>query len=104
MRATSSALGVAMILVGLVCTAGLARAQNAAPIAQALFADGRKLMDQKRYEEACSKFAASQKADPALGTLLNLGDCYEKDGQLVLAWQTFHDAIVFARRGNGPIG
>src|SRR4051794_13341253 len=38
------------------------------PIAQALFEQARALMAAHRYEEACSKFAESQRVDPASGT------------------------------------
>jgi hypothetical protein len=55
-------------------------------------------MESKRYAEACSKFAASQKAAPAIGTLLNLADCYEKNNQLASAWTRFREAITLAQR------
>lgn len=55
-------------------------------------------MDAKRYAEACPKFVASQKLSPALGTLLNLADCYEKNGQVASAWARFHEAIALAQR------
>lgn len=70
--------------------------------AESLFQEGRKLMDAKRYDDACPKFAASQKIAPATGTLLNLADCYEKNGQLASAWARFHDAIALARRLGRP--
>ena len=70
--------------------------------AQALFDAGMKLVDQKRYSEACPKLAASAKIDPAWGTLLNLADCYEKNGQTASAWITFKNAEVAARDANQP--
>jgi len=69
-----------------------------AAAAESLFQEGRKLMDAKRYGDACSKFAASQKMAPAIGTLLNLADCYEKNNQLASAWARFHEAIALAQR------
>ena len=72
--------------------------EGGAAAAESLFQEGRKLMEAKRYGDACPKFAASQRIAPAIGTLLNLADCYEKNGQLASAWAKFHEAIAFAQR------
>src|SRR5262249_30335548 len=66
--------------------------------AQALFDEGRRLMDAKSYALACPKFAASQKLDPGAGTLLNLADCYDKNGQTASAWATFDEAAAEATK------
>ncbi|HVW27254.1 MAG TPA: hypothetical protein VHC69_17930 [Polyangiaceae bacterium] len=66
--------------------------------AEALFRDGRRLIDQQKYREACEKFAASQRLDPAVGTLLNLGKCYEKTGQTASAWATYREAVAIAKQ------
>lgn len=55
-------------------------------------------MDAKRYSEACPKLVASHKLAPAVGTLLNLADCYERAGQNASAWARFHEAIALAQR------
>lgn len=65
--------------------------------AEALFAEGRRLLTAARFAEACPKFAESQRLDPAIGTLLNLGDCYEKTGRTASAWSVFQDAVEMAR-------
>src|SRR5437868_1261848 len=64
---------------------------------EALFSDGRKLMADKKYGEACPKFEASLKLDPGLGAMLNLADCYEKNGQTASAWAEFREASASAR-------
>jgi len=74
-----------------------AHAQTSPQVAaEALFREARKLVDEERYAEACEKFAASQKLEAAVGTLLNLGRCYEKIGRTASAWATYHEAIAAA--------
>ncbi len=75
-----------------------ARADGSQAAAQALFEDGRRLMGEGKFSEACPKFADSEKLDPAPGTLLNLAKCYEKNGQSASAWVTFKDAEAVSRR------
>jgi hypothetical protein len=66
--------------------------------AEALFNQGRKLMGDKQYPEACAKFEASQSLDPGVGTLLNLADCYEKAGRTASAWAQFRETISAAHK------
>ena len=75
-------------------------AEGGAAAAESLFQEARKAMDAKRYSEACPKFLASQKLASAIGTLLNLADCYEKNNQLASAWARFHEAVALAQRLN----
>ena len=76
----------------------VAWAQSDAVSAEALFDRGRKLMAEGKYSEACPKLAESQRLDPGVGTLLNLGDCYDKNSQITLAWATFRLADALATR------
>jgi hypothetical protein len=73
-------------------------APSKAAAAETLFQEARKLMDAKRYGDACPKLLESYKLDPAIGTLLNLADCYERNSQFASAWQRFREAIVLAQK------
>jgi serine/threonine-protein kinase len=60
--------------------------------ANVLFDQGRALMGEKRFAEAAQKFEFSQALDPAVGTLLNLAECYVALGRTASAWAAFRDA------------
>jgi serine/threonine-protein kinase len=68
-----------------------------AAIAEALFQQGRRLMTAGRFPEACAKFSESERIDHGVGTLLNLADCYEQNGQIASAWAEFRRAAAAAR-------
>jgi hypothetical protein len=65
--------------------------------AEALFQDGRKLMDAGKHADAIPKFEESLRLDHALGTLLNLAECYDKVGRTASAWSTFVAAAQEAK-------
>lgn len=77
-----------------------ARAQDASARAEALYAQGQKLMAAGKISEACTSFAESQKAEPALGTLLNLAACHEKENRTASAWAEFKEAARQASAAN----
>lgn len=68
--------------------------------ADALFAKARALMKEGNSAQACPLLEQSHALDPALGTLLNLGDCYETTGRLVQAFLSFNEAAAWASRNH----
>jgi hypothetical protein len=88
---------LAVLTATLLCQAAVA--QTSAPdkaAAEALFQQGTALTAEQRHAEACTKFEASQELDPALGTMLHLGDCYERTGKTASAWAIFREAASVA--------
>lgn len=68
--------------------------------AEALFDHGVRLMKQGSFPEACPKLEESERIDPAVGTLLYLGECYERVGKTASAWATFREAASLASTSN----
>jgi serine/threonine-protein kinase len=60
--------------------------------AEALFDAAIQAMKEGHYTDACPKLENSQRIDPGVGTLLYLGECYEKLGRTASAWATFREA------------
>jgi hypothetical protein len=90
----AAALGACLALL---CAVTTVRAADDPAAAQALFDLGKKLLAERKYAQACPKFEESRRLDPAIGTLLNLADCYEHQGRLAAAWATFLEASVRAK-------
>ena len=61
-------------------------------IAEQLFRDGKRLLAEGKISDACRAFEGSLRKEAATSTLLNLADCYEKDGRLASAWSSFVEA------------
>jgi serine/threonine-protein kinase len=92
---------VALAVVGLASGAAApARAQTADEKAQAdvLFEQGKKLMAESKYAEACAKLAESNRLDSGVGTMLFLGECYRLAGRPASAWAIFREADSVATR------
>jgi tetratricopeptide (TPR) repeat protein len=94
-----TAAAAALLLPATPCRADEASDRAAA---EALYELGQKLLKDGNYAEACPKLEASNSLDPGVGTLLLLGDCWEKAGKLASAWATFKDAAALARSHNDP--
>src|SRR5262249_9160826 len=71
--------------------------------AEVLFNEATKLEAQGKLDEACPKFVESQRLDPTPGTLLNIGDCYEKAGKTATSYGAFIDAEATARSGGDKL-
>jgi hypothetical protein len=84
------------VAAAVLLAAPLAFAQDQAATAEALFREARDLAAKGRFEEACPKFAASQKLDPGFGTLYNLGECRQRQGKNASAWAAFSEAAALA--------
>ena len=86
---------VALAIAAGVALPSLAHAQSAG--AEALFRDGRALIKEGKLDAGCDKLEASEKLESSVGTLLNLGDCREKQGRYATAWAAFRKAESMAK-------
>jgi hypothetical protein len=68
--------------------------------AERLFREGVRLRDAGDFNAACPKFADSFAADPAPGTLVNLGDCEARIGKLVAANEHYKLAVAGFPKGD----
>lgn len=72
-------------------------AQSAA--AESVFLEGRALMKEGRYAEACPKFELSARLERAAGTEANLAECYLQLGRTASAWLHYREAAALAQQG-----
>lgn len=90
----------AVSLLVLLAIEGSALAQDREADAERLFREGQKLLEERRYGEACPKFEAAYRKDGQLGTLLNLAFCHKEQGAIWYAWLEFREAEVKATEQN----
>jgi tetratricopeptide (TPR) repeat protein len=89
---------VALVLAAaLTLCAAHASAQEAAA-AEALFNEGRALLDKGDYDKACVKLVESQRLDPSSGTAINVALCHRKQGKIATAWADYKLAARLARQ------
>jgi hypothetical protein len=91
-----TAIALTCIVALVVSVAKRADADDRVAGAVALWREGRALLQQKRYAEACDRFTRSQELDPSAGALFNLGDCNEKQGKIASAWSAYTEAETLA--------
>jgi hypothetical protein len=92
----------AIFALAFAATAAHAQTSKNAAGAEALYEQARGLMARGDFEHACPKFKQSYDLDPGGGTLLNLAECYEKQGRFASAWSSFKEALVTAQRDGRP--
>ncbi len=80
-------LSGAALVAGALAMSPPAAANPAA--AEALFREGRKLMQEGQLDQACGKLAESQRLDASPGTLGSLAQCHEKQGKIATAWAEY---------------
>ncbi len=67
-------------------------------IAEQLFEEAHALLERGEVATACEKLRESERLDPAGGTVLLLGVCYENDGKFASAWSALRSARAMAVR------
>lgn len=95
--ARAAAMPIALLLVS-----GSAAAQDREADAERLFREGQKLLEQRRFGEACPKFEQAYTKDRQLGTLINLAFCHQEQGAIWYAWLEFREAEVKATELQRP--
>lgn len=85
----------------LLAAGGVASADNKSK-ADELFKQAKKLMAEKRFNDACPKFEESYKLDPGIGGELNIGRCYEEWGKLGRAYHAYAEAEKQAKAASDP--
>ncbi|HEX7604094.1 MAG TPA: hypothetical protein VF316_20895 [Polyangiaceae bacterium] len=64
---------------------------------EALYNQGKDLIAQKKYHEACERFAASYKLDENQNTMVALAACHALDGKTATAWGEYLQVAQKAR-------
>jgi hypothetical protein len=101
MKKTACSILLAAVIAGATVAAPRgAAAQSPNPAAVLLFEEGRKLLGEQKYAEACLKLSESQRLSPGVGTLLNLGKCYEALGKTASAWTSYKEAAFLGKKLN----
>jgi serine/threonine-protein kinase len=102
LRIRHLAITAAVIIIGGPLLPNLCVAQSAGnkAAAEAIFEQGKLLMQSGDYQQACVKLEASRKLDEGIGTMLYLADCYEKVGRTASAWALFKEAASIAGAQN----
>ena len=101
MRTSSWGRGTTLAALVFSSSSSLAQPAETPPArADRLFKEGRALVVDGKYSEACPKLAESQQLDPATGTLLALALCHQGQGWTASAWRELHQVLDAALRDN----
>jgi hypothetical protein len=100
-RVGLGAVGLTLALTSMARPAAAQSSEDEAA-ARALFEQGKKLMDEGKYEEACPKFAEGNRLVSGIGVKFNLAECYERVGRLASAWAAFLD-VAAASKAAGQV-
>jgi hypothetical protein len=96
LRAWAAFSALSFQFIAVASWSGVALAQDKDSDAERLFREGQKLMEERRYGDACPKLEAAYKKDQQLGTLLNLAYCHKEQGATWQAWIEFKEAEIKA--------
>lgn len=66
-------------------------------LAEALFVEGKRLMKEEKWDEACPKLEESYRLEPLAGVLLNMAVCHEEQGLTATAWSEFKESLALAK-------
>lgn len=89
MRASLHRVALLTVLAAVATPARAQEGASASQTAEALFEQGKLLLDSGSTGEACVRFAESQRIEPAVGTLGMLAWCHEKQGKTATAWREY---------------
>lgn len=85
--------------IALVLSFATARTASADPaVADQLFKQAKDLLKEGKIAEACKRFQESFETDPAVGSLMNLADCLERDGRIASAYGRWSEAVELTQR------
>ncbi len=89
---------VLCVALGLIPSLAFAQGGVNSTQAEALFNQGKDLIKEKNYKEACERFAASYKLEESNDTMLALAACHDLEGKNATAWGEYL-AVVKKSRG-----
>jgi hypothetical protein len=90
MRSRAPTLAVLSIVSIALAGNAIAQSDQGAE-AEALFREGKRLLELQDFTNACPKLAESYRLDPATGALLALAVCHEGQGKTATAWAEYGD-------------
>lgn len=66
--------------------------------AEALYEEGKTLMNKGKFLAAAEKFQASNRLDSGIGTIMYMADAFEKAGKVASAWANWREAEALANQ------